>query len=351
MAETKHDPDETKKVSGDQPLFDTGVPPFQGGIHPVDMGADKSPIAGMPSGVKMPTDLDGKPPEGWKPPPADISWVVRKYLDLPYDTLSKAQCLDIFLPDNGTGPFPVILQIHGGAFAIGDKRDMHLLPFLRGIGRGYAVVSVNYRLSAEAIFPAAVQDVRSAVRWIRTNQAQYHLDGKRIGACGGSAGGNLAAMLGVTGQTFEFDDPRLGDTGLSPEVEVVVDWFGPIDFLVMDEQLAQNGFGISDHNEPSSPESRYMGAPIQEVSERARLANPTTYIHPNLPPFFIQHGRIDRLVPVQQSINFHQALGKVLQPANLKFEILEGAGHGDPLFETDFNMEKVFSFLDANLKI
>lgn len=351
MIETMNDSNKGIDVSGDQPSYDKGDLPFQGRALPFSAGDDKSSPVRLPPGSKMPPGLDGKPPEGWKPPPADISWVVRKYLDLPYDTLSKAQCLDIFLPEIGDGPFPVILQIHGGAFAIGDKRDMHLLPFLRGIGRGYAVVSVNYRLSAEAIFPAAVQDVRAAVRWIRTNQAQYQLDGKRIGACGGSAGGNLAAMLGVTGQTFEFDDPRLGDTGLSPEVEAVVDWFGPIDFLVMDEQLAQNGFGISDHNEPSSPESRYMGAPIQEVPERVRLANPTTYIHPNLPPFFIQHGRIDRLVPVQQSINFHKELEKVLQPASLKFEILEGAGHGDPLFETDFNMEKVFSFLDANLKI
>ena len=80
------------------------------------------------------------------------------------------------------------------------------------------------------------------------------------------------------------------------------------------------------------------------------MANPITYIHPNLPPFFIQHGRIDRLVPVQQSINFHKELEKVLQPASLKFEILEDAGHGDPLFETDPNMEKVFSFLDENLR-
>lgn len=293
------------------------------------------------------------PPNGneFHIPDADVSFIERKFLDLPYASFSCSQKLDIYLPKSGDGPFPVILQIHGGAFAIGDKRDIHLLPFLKGTERGYAVVSVNYRLSAEAIFPAAVQDVRAAVRWIRANQAQFHLDGKRIAACGGSAGGNLAAMLGVTGKTSVLDDPRLGNSDISPEVEAVVDWFGPIDFLMMDRQLDQNGFGPSDHNEPSSPESRYIGAPIQTAPEKVRMANPTTYIHLNLPPFFIQHGRIDRLVPVQQSINFHQELGKVLQPASLKFEILEGAGHGDSLFETYFNMEKVFAFLDESLKI
>lgn len=288
--------------------------------------------------------------EGFHMPDADISFVKRKFLDLPYASISDSQKLDIYLPNSGDGPFPIILQIHGGAFAIGDKRDIHLLPFLKGIERDYAVVSVNYRLSGEAIFPAAVQDVKAAVRWIRANQAKYHLDSKRIAACGGSAGGNLAAMLGVTGGTPVFDDPRSGNLEFSSEVEAVVDWFGPIDFLVMDEQLEQNGFGPSDHSEPSSPESRYMGAPIREIPEKVKFANPTTYIHPNLPPFFIQHGRIDRLVPVQQSINFHKELEKVLQPTSLKIEILEGAGHGDPLFETDPNMEKVFSFLDEKLR-
>jgi len=287
--------------------------------------------------------------EGFHMPDADISFVKRKFLDLPYASFSDSQKLDIYLPESGDGPFPVILQIHGGAFAIGDKRDIHLLPFLKGIERGYAVVSVNYRLSGEAIFPAAVQDVKAAVRWIRANQAQYHLDGNRIAACGGSAGGNLAAMLGVTGQTPEFDDPTLGNLDFSSEVQAVVDWFGPVDFLTMDQQLDQNGFGPGDHSESSSPESRYMGAPIQEIPEKVKLANPTTYIHPNLPPFFIQHGRIDRLVPVQQSINFHKELEKDLHPASLKFETLENAGHGDPLFETDHNMEKVFLFLDENL--
>ena len=238
MNKTTHGSDKRKKMSGDQPPFGTGTPPFQRGMPPLG---------------KMPPGLDGKPPEGWQPPMADVSWVTRKFLDMPYDTLSKAQCLDIFLPENGDGPFPVLLQIHGGAFAIGDKRDIHVLPFLKGIERGYAVVSVNYRLSGEAIFPAAVQDVKAAVRWIRANQAQYHLDGKRIAACGGSAGGNLAAMLGVTGQTPEFDDPTLGNMDFSSEVEAVVDWFGPMDFLRMDEQIDQNGFGTSDHNEPSLP--------------------------------------------------------------------------------------------------
>jgi acetyl esterase/lipase len=283
-------------------------------------------------------------------PDADISFVRRKFLDIPYADLSPAQKLDIYLPDSGNGPFPLLLQVHGGAFAIGDKRDIHLEAFLKGIDHGYAVVSVNYRLSGEAVFPAGLQDLKASLRWLRANQASYLLDGKRIAACGGSTGGNYTAMLGVTGNTREFDDARLGNDQFPSDVQAVVDWFGPIDFLKMDEQLAENGLGPGDHSQPDSPESRYLGAPIEKIPELVKKASPANYIHTDVPPIFIQHGRMDNLVPVQQSILFYEALQKVVAQDRLQFEILEGAGHGDPLFETDGNMEKVFAFLDRVLK-
>ena len=137
-------------------------------------------------------------------PPADVSHIIRKWQDLPYANLSPAQKLDIYLPDEGEGPFPVILHIHGGGFALGDKGDIHVLTFLKGLERGYAVVSVNYRLSGEAIFPAGLQDIKAAIRWLRANSEQYHLDGSRIAACGGSSGGNYAAMVCLTANVTDF---------------------------------------------------------------------------------------------------------------------------------------------------
>src|SRR5512137_2443883 len=104
-------------------------------------------------------------------PPADVSHILRKWLDLPYASLSPAQELDIYLPDEGAGPFPVIFYIHGGAFALGDKRNIEVLPYLHGLAHGYAVVSVNYRLSGEAVFPAGLQDVKAAIRWVRAHGA------------------------------------------------------------------------------------------------------------------------------------------------------------------------------------
>jgi acetyl esterase/lipase len=283
-------------------------------------------------------------------PPADVSHISRKWLDLPYANLSPTQKLDIYLPDEGDGPFPVILYIHGGGFASEDKRRIHLLPFLKSVERGYAVVGVDYRLSGEAVFPAGIQDVKAAIRWLRANSQQYHLDGNRIAACGGSSGGNYAAMICLTDRVTELDDLSLGNPEYPCNVQAAVDWFGPTDFLKMDEQLAENGYGSGDHGEADSPESRYLGAKLSDVPLKVVLANPMTYIHEHMPPILIQHGRLDDLVPVQQSMIFVEKLEKYVSPDHFEFDIIEGAGHADPLFETDENMERVFSFLDKHLK-
>ena len=283
-------------------------------------------------------------------PPADVSHIRRKWLDLPYANHSPSQNLDIYLPDEKIDPFPVILYLHGGAFAIGDKRDMYVLNILKSIKHGYALVSVNYRLSGEATFPAGLQDAKAAIRWVRANSEKYSLDGNRIAAWGCSSGANYAAMICLTDNVAELEDLNLGNPGYPCNVQAAVDWFGPTDFLKMDEQLEENGFGPADHGEVDSPESRYLGAKISDVPLKVELANPMTYVHEHMPPILIQHGRLDDLVPVQQSRMFVEKLEKYVSPDRFEFEIIEGAGHADPLFESEENMERVFSFLDKHLK-
>lgn len=283
-------------------------------------------------------------------PDADVSRVRRKWLDIPYANLSPAQKLDIYLPDEGDGQFPVLLIIHGGAFAIGHKREIHLEAWLQALERGYAVVSVDYRLSGEACFPAGIQDVKAAIRWLRAHSGEYHLDGRRIAAVGASSGANYASMICLTANKPEFEDASLGNAHLPSFVQAGVSWFGPTDFLKMDEQLAESGFGPCDHSLADSPESRYIGAKITDAPEKVRLANPITYIHADMPPLLLQHGRQDHLVPVQQSILFAQALASAGLMERFEFDILEKADHADPLFETPENMERVFMFLDQHLK-
>lgn len=286
------------------------------------------------------------------PPPADTEHVKRRCLDVRYANLSESQKLDIYLPDEGSGPFPVIVAIHGGAFMGCDKADAQVLPMLEALKRDYAVVSINYRLSWEALFPALIHDAKAAVRWIRANAHEFQFDPTRVAVWGGSAGGYQSLMLGITEGLPEFEDLSLGNEQQPSNVQAVIDWFGPTDFLKMDEQLAASDMAPPEafaHNGANSPESLLLGQKITEIPEKVKAANPENYIRPGLPPFYIQHGNKDNTVPYQQSVNIAQKLKSVLGEDHVKFEILPNARHGDSLFETPENVKKVLDFLDAVL--
>ena len=256
--------------------------------------------------------------------------------DVAYANTSSSQVLDLWLPPNATGPVPLVIFIHGGAFKGGDK-SMEAGNVQALLDRGYAVASVNYRLSGEAPFPAAVQDVKAAVRYLRANASTYGINPDQIVAWGESAGGNLAAMLGVTGgqASSELDDPDLGNAGVSSAVQAVVDWFGPTDFLSMDSQQSSTRCASPESHDPaSSPESQYVGAAIQTVPDQAKAASPLTYVATasNLPVFVIAHGDSDCQIPPAQSQSLHDAL--VAKGATATLTILPGAAHGDPQFST-----------------
>ena len=287
-----------------------------------------------------------------KIPDANTDHIQRKMFDLPYTSFSPAQKLDIYWPAEGNGPFPVIVSIHGGAFMGGDKRDVQLTPFLTALEHGYAVVGVNYRMSGEAAFPALVHDIKAAIRWMRANAQAYLFDPERIATWGGSAGGYLSLMAGVAAGIPGLDDPSLGNADQPANVQAVVAWFPPTDFLLMDDQLGESGFRPPEefsHSAANSPESLLLGAQVTKVPELARIANPETYIRAGLPPFFIQHGSADSTVPYQGSLNFANKLAAIA-PGTVTHEILPGAHHADPAFETVANVQKVLDFLDQVLK-
>jgi acetyl esterase/lipase len=261
----------------------------------------------------------------------------RRFFDLAYASASPAQKLDLYLPTQGEGPFPLVIWVHGGAWLVGDKRsylgDPPAIAF-QLLRRGYALASLNYRLSQEARFPAQIQDVKTAVRWLRLHAQDYSLDPDRFGAWGASAGGHLAALLGTSEGIPELEGEHLGSAGAPGRVQAVVDWFGPTDFLQMDRQAAAVGcptFGDGGHDSPGSPESRLVGAPIQERPDLVQAANPIAYIRAGMPPppFLIQHGTQDCIVPVGQSLLLSEALLPVLGEENLTLTLLP-AGHGAP---------------------
>ena len=276
--------------------------------------------------------------------------IKNKWKDLPYASGSPAQKLDIYLPDSGDGPFPVIVAIHGGAFMIGDKADFQLRPMLEGIRRGYAVISINYRMSGEATAPKLIFDVKAAIRWVRANGTKYKLNTTKIAVWGGSAGGHLSALAGTSGDVKELEDLSMGNAKESSRVQAVVDWFGPINFLTMDDQFFMLGVKGMLHNSPGSPESKVIGKNITEAETEVKAFNPETYISKDDPPFFIEHGSKDPLIPYLQSTEFSNALYKILGKDKVSFQILEGAGHGTMQFSDPGNLDRVFVFLDKYLK-
>jgi len=280
----------------------------------------------------------------------DVSYIKNKFLDIPYATISEAQKLDIYLPDDGDRPFPVILYIHGGGFMAGDKRQ-YVQSALKGLKRGYAVVSINYRLSGESIWPAQIHDCKAAVRWIKANAGEYKLNPNKIVAWGGSAGGHLSALLGTSGDIKSIEDLALGNPKQSSRVQAVVDWFGPTNFLKMDEQLYDSG--IEDpmqHSVPDSPESLLLGINLPDAPELVEEANPETYVSSDDPPFFIQHGMEDNLVPYQGSVLLARKLGKEIGFENVYLELFPATGHGGAAFYQDENFGKIFSFINKHLK-
>ena len=286
------------------------------------------------------------------PPPMDTSHIRRKWLDVPYADKSDAQKLDIYLPNKGDGPFPVIATIHGGAWMVGDKGDDFNRPFLEGLKRGYAVACINYRLSDEAHFPSQIHDCKTAIRYLRTNASAYQLDGV-IGAWGASAGGHLAALLGTADRVRELDDPSMRNsrTRFSAKVQAVVVWYGPVaNFLTMDAELTESGLGPGDHSKRNSPESKLLGRRITDVPALVKFASPMTYIKRRVPPFLLQHGLKDDTVPVQQAIRFAEQMKEIAGEEKVTLEILKDATHGDPLFETPRNIRRVLDFFDLHLK-
>ncbi len=273
--------------------------------------------------------------------------------DIVYAHQSVRQKLDIYLPAIAKDTrLPVIIGIHGGAFLSGDKKEESFI-YKNGLKRGYAVVCINYRLSQEARFPAQILDVKTAIRWVKAYAQHYNLDTAKIAVWGASAGGYLAALAGTSGNIRELEDTSMGHAGHNSNVHAVVDWYGPINFLTMDAHNEQTGtapvFGLR-HDDPKSPESLLMGAPIQQIPEQVMRGNPEQYITPDDPYFYIQHGLADNYVPWKQSQEFAEKLSKVLGNKQVSLHLMEKVGHGGDEFFTEENYTKALDFLDRVFK-
>jgi acetyl esterase/lipase len=274
--------------------------------------------------------------------------------------------LDLYLPQKVGGRLPVIVFLHGGGWSGGTRTTGP--DFKRFFAQdGFAVASIEYRLTPSVTFPSNVEDVKTAIRWLRANHETYGLDPGRIGLWGTSAGGHLAAVAGLAPRgTFEGED----NLTQSSAVQCVLDAYGPTAFNLMDAQTEQEkatlqsqppalaqappmrggvvvqgarggpdgaagpagaagragrGGAAVPHDAPTSPESRLVGAPIQTVPDKVRAASPLTYVTGNAPPFLIMHGLADSSVPHGQSVLLYEALAAAGNDVTLR--LIDGLPH------------------------
>jgi acetyl esterase/lipase len=254
--------------------------------------------------------------------------------DIPYADLPgfRPLTLDIYTPRPQSVPLPMVVYVHGGSWKGGDSRHaLTATDFPRALAalaaQGYVVASINYRLSQEARFPAALQDVKSAIRWLRTHASAYNGDMTRVAVWGASAGGQLAAMAGTTCGVMRFEpDGDISPDAPSDCAEAVIDWFGPTDLqspAPYNSKPGTGGFAAGSSSEVGG----YLGCePAACAPGLVRLASPLTFISANTPPFLIQQGAADTEVPPKQSQQLYEALKAQGVPAEIV--LYPDVGHG-----------------------
>lgn len=266
-----------------------------------------------------------------------VDYPVSIVRDLEYDAPGDVPLrADLYLPA-GAGPrVPVVIWIHGGGWRFGSRRVAPDLSrfFAR---RGFAMAAIDYRSSARARFPAQIEDVKTAIRWLRSQAAEYGLDGQRIGLLGASAGGHLAALAALS-PPGTFEPPGAPYAAHAGGVQAVVAGYAPSDFLQMDAHRPPAGTisadpetlrlprGVTRAAQPDSFESLLLGAPIESCPDRVRQANPLAYAGADAPPFLLLHGGSDTTVPLHQSEILFDALAA--HGTDVTLCVIDGLGHG-----------------------
>ena len=240
-------------------------------------------------------------------PPTVFSNGVTMWRDKVYQALPgyRPQLMDIYVP-KAAGPHPLIVYVHGGAWLGGDKRrSAALVDFPQVLAslaaEGFIVASIQYRLSGEARFPAQLQDVNAAIRFLRRDAKRYRIDPEKVGIWGGSAGGHLAALAALTCRNTELDSAAYGDRC----IKAAVTWYGIFDFAAM--RTAADGDVAG---------RRLLGCESICPDDRIRAVSPVNYMNGSAPPFLLIHGTKDQTVPAEQSRIAEGALRKAKAPVS-----------------------------------
>lgn len=260
--------------------------------------------------------------------------------DVSYARLDeKSLELDLFLPSEKIRS-PLILWVHGGAWRSGSRKSM---PLTRLVEQGYAIASVDYRLSTEARFPAQIHDIKAAVRFLRGHGSQWQLPAEKILIAGDSAGGHLAALAGVSNGVKELEGQIGGDRSQNSDIQGIISFYGAANLTTILNQSTSHGLSVR-----VAALDLLLGAQPDAVPALARLASPVFHVDKNDPPLLLLHGDQDPQMPVNQALELWGAYRKANGPVQL--EIIQGAAHGGPQFYDDERLKIVQEFLKQHFE-
>lgn len=263
-----------------------------------------------------------------------------------YASTSDAQVCDIYVPENAEN-CPVIVLVHGGGFMFGDQGMDVILPVIeKALEKGYAVVSVDYRKSGEAVFPAAVADVKAAVRFVKAHAMEYGWNPEKITIWGESAGAYLALMTALTPGVAELNGDVTDYDKIPSDVAALVSFYAPVEFYTLYTEASKPDSAAN------SFESKFLGQDIMADQEKTYTTYWETYKDqiPTALKAWIQAGDADAKVPYTQSVNFATRLANYISAENIQHSIIAGADHEDDAFYTDENLDAIFAWLDSFLK-
>jgi acetyl esterase/lipase len=278
----------------------------------------------------------------------DVSNIRRKFLGRRYGQ-SNRQVIDVYLPNEGDGPFPAVFFIHGGAWVSGARNDTQIVPFMSGVSRGYAVIGVGYRLVPNVRYPENLYDIKSALRFVCENREEFGIDTNRCALAGASAGAHLALMAAFTVGVPVFEGAPLSD---SCRIRAVIDQFGPADFETIESQLDETGYpraAVPTPGEGEAPDILF-GVPLSSIPGMLPFMNPIDSVHADIPPVLIQHGKRDPIVPYLQGIELCKKIHAVAGDTKAELYLRDDLLHADPGFADSDSVDSIFDFLDRHLK-
>ena len=253
-------------------------------------------------------------------------------LDIQYGESEDAK-MDIYYPGQGEGPYPVFVEVHGGAWFFGQKSSIEFKPFLYGLKRGYVCISLGYTLSPKSVYPQAVLEIKQAIAYIKDNADKLKINPDKIAIWGGSAGAQIAALAAFSEGTGYLSLDR------DLSINTLVLWYGCYNFYAkrkLDEWIYKNYFGVNN---------------FIDSSEQIILSNPAHHVTENIPNVFLQHGVNDVVVPYEQSLYLYKIIKDIAGEEKCRLELAEECDHADLKLFSEENIIKLFDYIDSKMDI